>query len=119
MVDDHAIVRQGLVRLLTAEPDLEIVGEASGGREAVLLTRQLHPHVIIMDVSMRELNGIEATRAIHAEWPGVQVIGLSMYEEAEKGAAVMREAGAVHYLSKLGPSEALLAAIRACVRPAL
>jgi DNA-binding NarL/FixJ family response regulator len=116
VVDDHVIVRQGIVRLLAAEPDLEVVGEASDGKEALLLTRELRPHVIIMDVGMQEMNGIEATRAIHAEWPAVQVIGLSMYDEAEKGAR-MRGAGAVNYLSKLGPSEALLAAIRACVRP--
>ncbi|HWU36648.1 MAG TPA: response regulator transcription factor, partial [Candidatus Acidoferrum sp.] len=91
------------------------VGEASDGKDALLQTGHLRPHVIIMDVGMREMNGIEATRAIHAQWPEVQVIGLSMYDETDKGAA-MREAGAVNYLSKLGPSEALLAAIRACVR---
>ncbi|HSB78844.1 MAG TPA: PAS domain S-box protein [Candidatus Methylomirabilis sp.] len=115
VVDDHVIVRQGLVRLLNAEPDLEVVGEASDGHEAVELTGQLRPDVVVMDVGLRKQNGVEATRAIHAGCPEVQVIGLSMYEEAEKGPA-MREAGAANYLSKLGPSEALLAAIRACVR---
>lgn len=115
VVDDHAIVRQGLVRLLSGESDLEVVGEASDGQEAVVLTRQLQPDVVIMDVSLREMNGVEATRAIHSELPATQVIGLSMYDEADKGPA-MREAGAVDYLSKLGPSEALLTAIRSCIR---
>jgi DNA-binding NarL/FixJ family response regulator len=73
-VDDHVIVRQGLVRLLTAEPDLEVAAEASGGHEAVELTRTHRPDVIIMDVSMRGMNGIEATRAINAEFPDVRVI---------------------------------------------
>ncbi len=116
VVDDHGIVRQGLVQLLNAEPDFEVVGEASDGMEACLLAAKLRPRLVIMDVGLREMDGIEATRVIHAECPEVQVIGLSMYPEAEKGSA-MREAGAVDYLSKLGPSERLLAAIRACARP--
>ena len=115
LVDDHVIVRQGLVRLLNAESDLEVVGEASDGKEAVGLTRRLQPDLVIMDVSLRDMTGVEASRAIRAEFPSVQVIGLSMYDEAEEGAA-MREAGAVDYLSKLGPSEALLTAIRSCIR---
>ena len=113
LVDDHVIVRQALSRLLHGEPDLEVVGEASEGREAVGMTRQIVPDVVIMDVSMRGMNGIEATRVIHAELPSVQVIGLSMYDEREQGEA-MREAGAVNYVSKMGPSDALIAAIRAC-----
>ncbi len=113
VVDDHAIVRQGLVRLLTAEPDLEVVGEAAGGHAAVALTSQLLPDVVIMDVSMREGNGVEATRAIHAELPQVQVIGLSMFDETEQGEK-MRQAGAVGYVSKMAPSETLVTAVRAC-----
>ncbi len=113
VVDDHAIVRQGLVRLLAAEPDLEVVGEAPGGHVAVELTRKLRPDVVIMDVSMKEGDGIEATRTIHAELPQVHVIGLSMYDEAEHG-EIMREAGAVGYVSKMAPSETLIGAIRAC-----
>ncbi len=113
VADDHAIVRQGLVRLLSAEPDLEVVGEASGGHAAVERTRNLLPDVVVMDVSMKEGDGVEATRAIHAELPQVRVIGLSMYDEAEQGER-MREAGAVGYVSKIAPSETLIAAIRAC-----
>lgn len=112
LVDDHLVVRQAL-RLLLEEPDMEIAGEASNGLQAVDLTRQLQPDVVLMDVTMPTMNGIEATRRIHADCPGVQVIGLSMFEDAEQG-QTMREAGAVAYLAKSGPAEALLAAIRAC-----
>ncbi len=119
VVDDHAIVRQGLVRLLEGEPDLEVVGEASAGGVAIELTRQLLPDVVIMDVSMREGDGVEAIRSIHAELPDVKVVGLSMFDEAEQGER-MRLAGAVDYVSKIGPSDTLIAAIRACCpgRPA-
>jgi DNA-binding NarL/FixJ family response regulator len=113
VVDDHKVVRQGLSRLLAAEPDMEIVGEAADGKVAVELTRQLIPDVVLMDISMPVLNGIEATRVIHAECPAVRVIGLSMFEEAEQALA-MQDAGAVAYLTKSGPAEALVIAIRAC-----
>jgi PAS domain S-box-containing protein len=114
VVDDHKVVRQGLARLLTAEPDIEIVGEASDGQTAVDLTRQQRPDVVTMDISMPGMNGIEATRIIHAECPAVQVIGLSMFEEAEQAKA-MRAAGAAAYLTKSDAAEALVAAIRTCV----
>jgi PAS domain S-box-containing protein len=114
VVDDHKVVRQGLARLLTAEPDIEIVGEASDGQTAVDLTRQQRPDVVTMDISMPGINGIEATRIIHAECPAVQVIGLSMFEEAEQAMA-MRAAGAAAYLTKSDAAEALVAAIRTCV----
>jgi PAS domain S-box-containing protein len=113
VVDDHKVMRQGLIQLLTAEPDIEIVGEAADGEAAVALARHLVPDVVTMDVSMPRMSGIEATQRIHTECPGVRVIGLSMFEEAEQAAA-MRDAGAVAYLLKSGPAEALLAAIRAC-----
>ena len=113
VADDHVIVRQALSKMLKSEPDMEVVGEASEGQAAIELTRRLRPDVVLMDVSMRGMSGVEATRAIHSEMPDVQVIGLSMYEEAEEGMA-MRRAGAVNYVSKAGPSNALIAAIRAC-----
>ncbi len=113
VVDDHAIVRQGLVRLLAAEPDFEVVGEASGGLAAVDLARQLLPDVVVMDVRMRDGDGIEATRRMHAELPEVRVIGLSMFDEAEQG-EMMRRAGAVAYVCKIAPSDTLISAIRAC-----
>ena len=116
VVDDHAVVRQALARMLGQEPDIEIVGEASNGKIAVELTRQLLPDVVTMDISMPVMDGIKATRTIRAECPQVRVIGLSMYEEEEQALA-MREAGAVAYLTKSGPLDALLAAIRACLEP--
>lgn len=111
LADDHRIMRQGLIMLLEEEPDLEVVGEAANGREAVELTRQHRPDVVIMDISMPVLNGIEATRQITVEMPDVRVIGLSMHETADMGQA-MREAGAAGYLAKGGPLDALTAAIR-------
>jgi CheY-like chemotaxis protein len=114
LVDDHMVMRQGLSGLLRWESDFEIVGEASDGESAVRLVRDIHPNVVLMDISMPGMDGIEATRIIHRELPEVRVIGLSMFHEGEQRAA-MREAGAVNYLTKSGPSEELFEAIRACV----
>ncbi len=113
LADDHRVMRQGLAHLLKEEKDIEIVGEAVDGEAAVNLARQLRPNVIIMDVSMPGMNGIEATRLIHAELPDIQVIGLSTFGEAEQ-AAEMRDAGAAAYLTKSGATDAVIAAIRAC-----
>jgi PAS domain S-box-containing protein len=117
IVDDHALVRRGFATLLAGEPDLVVVGEAADGQMAIELTRQLAPDVILMDISMPVLDGIEATRAIHAEFPEVRVIGLSMFEVADQPEA-MRQAGAVGYLSKSDSAEVLLAAIRSGGAPA-
>lgn len=111
LVDDHVVMRQGLSMLLGEETDIEVVGEASDGKEAVTFARELQPDVILMDFSMPGMNGVEATRIIHAERPRIRIIGLSMYAEVERAAA-MRDAGAVAYLSKSGRSDALLEAIR-------
>jgi len=112
LADDHQLLREGLVGLLAGESDIEVVGEAGDGQTAVELAHRLTPDVVIMDVSMPRLNGVEATRRILAERPGVRVIGLSMHEEAGM-AATMRRAGAAAYLTKGGPAEDLVAAIRA------
>jgi DNA-binding NarL/FixJ family response regulator/anti-sigma regulatory factor (Ser/Thr protein kinase) len=117
LADDHMIVRQGLAQLLRAEADMEVVGEAADGRAAVNLAHQTLPDVVIMDVSMPILNGVEATRLIHAQLPQVRVIGLSMFQEAERARAIL-EAGAVQYISKSGPSDLLVAAIRSCAKKA-
>jgi signal transduction histidine kinase/CheY-like chemotaxis protein len=117
LVDDHAIVRQGLSTLLAGEPGIEVVGEAGDGQAALRAARELRPQVVIMDVSMPDMDGIEATRRLCAEAPETHVIGLSMYEEADR-AASMLEAGARLYLSKDGPLENLVAAIRQCAQAA-
>jgi CheY-like chemotaxis protein len=113
LVDDHAVVRQALAQLLRQEPDLAVVGEAADGKAGVARAQELSPHVVLMDVNMPVLNGMEATLQIRATCPGVQVIGLSMFGAPEQAAA-MRSAGAVAYVSKTAPAEELLAAIRAC-----
>lgn len=113
LADDHRIMREGLNRLLGQEPDIEIAGEAADGEEAVRLAQQLRPDIVLMDLSMPKLSGIDATRAIRNLLPEVQVIGLSMFDEAER-AESMHAAGVFAYLSKTGPTQALLNAIRSC-----
>ncbi|MGH9868079.1 MAG: response regulator [Candidatus Polarisedimenticolia bacterium] len=112
LADDHTIMRQGLRALLGSEPDLLTVAEASDGEQAVALARQLKPDVVVMDVSMPRINGIEATRRIKTDLPRAVVVGLSMYE-SEDMASAMRAAGASAYLSKDKASEALCGVIRA------
>ena len=111
IADDHQIVRQGLRTLLEREPDLEVVAEAENGRSTVRLARQSHPEVIIMDVAMPDLNGIEATRQIISEMPKVKVIALSMYAD-RRFVANMLKAGASGYLLKDCACEELVRAIR-------
>jgi PAS domain S-box-containing protein len=111
LADDHEIVREGLRSLLSDEHDVEVVGEAANGREAVDLASQLKPDVIIMDVSMPLIEGDEATRQIKAYLPKTRVIAISMYDQAEKIDAMYR-AGAEDYVLKTAPTEELLAAIR-------
>ncbi|MFP4349984.1 MAG: response regulator [Desulfococcaceae bacterium] len=111
LADDHQVMREGLASLLVEEPDLEIVGEASDGEEALELARQLNPDVVLMDFSMPRMNGIEATRRLRKELPEVQVIGLSMYEEPDRSEAMLA-AGARAYLTKSGKSDILIQTIR-------
>ena len=105
------MLRQGLASVLDSQPDIQVIGEASNGREAVELARRLRPDVVLMDIAMPEMDGIEATRLIKAEMPQVRVLGLSMLAE-EEAAERLREAGAEAYLSKAGAAEALVEAIR-------
>lgn len=111
IVDDHAILRQGLVELLHKEPGFEVVGEAADGIEAIDAARRLRPDVVVMDVGLPRMDGVEATRALTAEMPTIRVIGLSMYEGGTTEAAML-EAQAYAFLPKDGPAENLVAAIR-------
>jgi len=112
LVDDHSIVREGFRMLLESKPDMEVVGEASDGAEGVAMARELRPDVVLMDFSMPGMNGVEATRRIREEAPEARVIGLSMYEESERAAAMIN-AGASAYLDKTGKQSILLEQIRA------
>lgn len=114
LADDHPTMREGLARLLGDRQDIAVVGEAEDGVSAVEMARDLCPDVILMDVSMPRMDGIEATELIGKELPRIRVIGLSMYEAADQAEA-MREAGAVAYLSKTVSPAALVAAIRRAV----
>ncbi len=113
IVDDHRIVREGLRELLESEDDLDVIGEAADGRQAVELARHLAPDVVVMDVNLPGLDGMAATRRIVAERPGVRVVALSMHTD-ESVAAGMRRAGASAYLAKGVPAEDLIEAIRVC-----
>ncbi len=107
LADDHAILRQGLATLLEQEPGIVVVGEAADGQEAIDLALALRPDVVIMDVSMPRLSGVDATRRITQQMPEVKVIGLSMHEDP-KIASELHDAGAVAYLTKGGPTQDLL-----------
>src|SRR5208337_648039 len=82
LADDHAVVRHGFKMILSAQPDMEIVGEAGNGRDAVELAERLKPEVVVMDVSMPELNGIEATRRLADSTPHTRVLALSMHKDS-------------------------------------
>lgn len=111
LADDHRILRQGLRSLFEKEDDLEVVGEAENGRQAVRMARELRPDVVVMDVAMPDLNGIEATRQVLAELPAVKVLALSMHSDRRYVIEVLK-AGASGYLLKDGAFEELASAIR-------
>ena len=114
LADDHRIMRSGLRSLLDKEPDMEVVAEADNGRMTVQLARKLSPDVVIMDITMPDLNGIEATRQILSETPDVKVVALSMHSD-EQFVAGMLGAGASGYLLKDCALGELCLAIRAVV----
>jgi len=112
LADDHAVVRQGFKMILDAQPDMEIVGQAANGREAVDLAEQLRPDVVVMDVAMPELNGIEATRRLASSVPHARVVALSMHKDSVYVREILR-AGARGYLLKDSGAADLVAAIHA------
>ncbi len=111
LADDHTIVRQGLRAILDAQPDLEVVGEVSDGRSAVREVRAMQPDVVVMDIAMPDLNGIEATRQVTAGPDAPRVIILSMYADVEHVLHALR-AGASGYVRKQDADTELVAAVR-------
>jgi len=115
LADDHAVVRSGLRMLLEAQAEFEIIGEAESGREAVSLARSLRPDIILMDIQMPDLNGIEATKQIKKLAPETAVLALTMHED-EQYFFEMLHAGASGYVPKRAAPDELLTAIRTVAR---
>jgi DNA-binding NarL/FixJ family response regulator len=115
LVDDQGLFREGLRTLLSVQPGLEVVGEAANGEEAVQRARTLQPEVVLMDLRMPVLGGVEATRRLRAALPRCQVIVLTTFDDDEEVFDALR-AGAAGYLLKDAPSEKLVEAIRAVAR---
>ncbi|MDA3924099.1 MAG: response regulator transcription factor [Kiritimatiellae bacterium] len=111
IADDHTIVREGIRKLLETETDIEVIGEADTGRKAVELTRKLHPNVVIMDIAMPQMNGIEATRQIRQTTPDIKILILSAHSDDAYVESVL-VAGAAGYLIKQTSAQFLAEAIR-------
>jgi len=114
LVDDHQMFREGLKAVLKSETDFQVVGEAENGRQAVELSRDLAPDVVIMDISMPEMSGVEAAGKIHAESPGIKIIILSMHTEKRYILGALK-AGASGIVAKNSASAELLTAIETVV----
>jgi NarL family two-component system response regulator LiaR len=112
IVDDHSMVRTGLSTFIETKPDLELVGEARDGQEALRVCEQVQPDVILMDLVMPKMDGIAATRAIRERWPAVQVIALTSFQDNERVRDAL-QAGALSYLMKDVSIDELADAIRA------
>ncbi|MGC1620594.1 MAG: response regulator transcription factor [Candidatus Acidiferrum sp.] len=115
IVDDHAFIRRGVQSILHPFPEWEFCGEADNGKDAIRMADELKPEVIIMDVSMPGLNGIEATRAIRKAQPGVKIVLLTLHESAELLRSGFR-AGARGYLLKTDAEQELMKALTAVIR---
>ena len=114
LVDDHAVVRSGLRMLLENQAGLEIVGEAGTGREALALVRELQPNIVLMDIGLPDMSGIEVTRQIKQQWPGVSVVALTIHED-EEYFFKMLQAGVSGYVPKRAAPEELLTALQTAI----
>ena len=112
VVDDHALHRDGIRQILGQQPDIQVAGEAESAERALVLVNQLHPSVVLMDIRLPGMNGIDATRRIRRDHPGTRVLVVSAYDDEEyiRGAL---EAGASGHLSKAAPGRQLIEAVRA------
>ena len=115
VVDDHTIVRDGICALLSLAGDIEVAGEAANGSEALKLVKELEPNVVLMDISMPIMDGLEATRRISREFPRTKVLVLTQYDEKEYVFPVI-EAGASGFISKVAASSELASGIRSVFR---
>jgi DNA-binding NarL/FixJ family response regulator len=115
IVDDHAILREGLRALLSYYDDVEVVGEAQDGGDALRLVEAVHPDIVLMDIAMPGMNGLEATRKIHDQFPGTQVLVLTQYEDWQYVMPLLK-AGAAGFILKKALGEDLISAIRAIAR---
>lgn len=111
LADDHKVVREGLRLLISSQPDMHVAGEAGTGREVLAQARHLHPDVVVMDLAMPELNGLQATLLLKAEHPSSRILVLTMYDD-EKYLLQVCKAGAAGYVLKRSAGEDLLRAIR-------
>lgn len=112
IVDDHSVVRTGLSTFLEIRDDLELVGEATNGREAIQLCEKLEPDVVLMDLVMPDMDGVAATSVIRERWPNIQVLALTSFQEEEMVEDAL-QAGAIGYLLKNVTMEVLIEAIQA------
>lgn len=113
LVDDHALFRHGVADLLRSEGGFEVVGEAGDGRQGLDLVRERRPDVVLMDLAMPVMDGLEATRRITAELPSVKVVILSVFDKGERSRAEAAQCGAAGFLPKLVTPDTLYDALRA------
>ena len=118
LADDHTMLREGLRAMLVQSGQVHVAGEAQDGYQAVAMTEQLHPDVVVMDIAMPNLNGIEATRVIHQKHPNIKILILTMYETEEYVSEVLK-AGATGYVTKEAAGEELLHAILSVIKGAV
>jgi DNA-binding NarL/FixJ family response regulator len=115
LADDHALMRHGLRLIIESQEDMEVIGEASDGLEALELAEELRPDIILMDIAMPRCNGLEATRLIQRRLPGIEIIVLTVHEEAESLLEAL-QGGARGFLLKRARADELIAALRGVLR---